>query len=100
MHAFIIFSQPIEGAYDAFYKGDFCNNITSGSPQYGIIVGLNPMVGNAVYSTKSHRVTVVGSSTINDLTTLYIGTENGQVIQVRQNYSICNIIFIFLQDKR
>lgn len=77
-----IFLQPIEGVYEAFYKGDYCNSVTSQLPQFGVIVGLLPLKGNAVYSTKSHRVTVVGSSTINNLTTLYIGTDNGNVIQV------------------
>lgn len=71
---------------DAFRKGDYCNNVTNKLPQYGIIVGLLPLEGNAVYSTKSHQVTVVGSSDINHLTILYIGTDNGFVIQVRQKY--------------
>uniref|UniRef100_A0A8W8LTF4 Sema domain-containing protein n=1 Tax=Magallana gigas TaxID=29159 RepID=A0A8W8LTF4_MAGGI len=68
--------------YDAFHKGDYCNNVTNKIPQFGIIVGLLPLQGNAVYSTQSHRGTVVGSSAINNLTTLYIGTVDGYVIQV------------------
>lgn len=68
---------------DAFRKGDYCNSVTKQLPQYGIIVGLLPLEGNAVYSTKSHQVTVVGSSDINHLTILYIGTDNGFVIQVK-----------------
>lgn len=71
---------------DAFQKGDYCNSVTKQLPQYGLIVGLLPLEGNAVYSTKSHQVTVVGSSDINNLTILYIGTDNGYVIQVRQEY--------------
>lgn len=82
LQAFLIYLQPLEGIYDAFMKGDYCNKITSLAPQYGIIVGLLPLEGNAVYSTKSHRVTVVGSSTINNLTNLYIGTVDGYVMQV------------------
>lgn len=82
LQAFLIYLQPIDGLYDAFNKGDFCNEITNQIPYYGVIEGLLPLEGNAVYSTKSHRVTVVGSSTINNLTTLYIGTDNGNVIQV------------------
>lgn len=73
---------PIKGLYKAFYKGDYCNDVTNHLPQFGIIVGLLPLEGNAVYTTKSHRVTVVGSLTINNLTTLCIGTDNGNVIQV------------------
>lgn len=68
---------------DAFRKGDYCNSVTNKLPHYGIIVGLLPLEGNAVYSTKYHQVTVVGSSDINHLTILYIGTDNGFVIQVR-----------------
>lgn len=60
--------------------------MTNNQPQFGIIMGLLPLQGNAVYSTKSHRVTVAGSSTINNLTTVYIGTDNGYVIQVSQNF--------------
>lgn len=71
---------------DAFRKGDYCNDVTNKLPQYGIIVGLLPLEGNAVYSTKSHQVTVIGSSDINNLTILYIGTDNGYAIQVRQKY--------------
>lgn len=71
--------------YDVFNKGDYCNDITGSVSQFGIIVGLLPLEGTAIYSTKSHRVTVVGSATINNLITLYIGTDNGHVIQVRQN---------------
>nr|XP_034305137.1 plexin-B2 isoform X1 [Crassostrea gigas] len=67
---------------DAFRKGDYCNSVTNKLPQYGIIVGLLPLEGNAVYSTISHQVTVVGSSDINHLTIFYIGTDNGFVIQV------------------
>uniref|UniRef100_A0A8W8LTQ5 Sema domain-containing protein n=1 Tax=Magallana gigas TaxID=29159 RepID=A0A8W8LTQ5_MAGGI len=74
-------NEPLIGVYDAFYKGDYCNSVNMVS-QFGIIVGLLPLEGNAVYSTKSHQVTVVGSLTINNLTTLYIGTDNGSVIQV------------------
>lgn len=46
------------------------------------MVGLLPLQGDAVYSTKSHRFTVVGSSTINDLINIYIGTDSGYVIEV------------------
>lgn len=60
--------------------------MTNHQPQFGIIVGLLPLQGNAVYSSKSHRVTVAGSSTINNLTTVYIGTDNGYVIQVSQHF--------------
>lgn len=88
-----IFLQPIEGVYEAFYKGDYCNSVTNQLPQFGIIVGLLPLQGNAVYSTKSHRITVVGSSTINNLTILSIGTDNGNVIQVTYNYSV-SVFFI------
>lgn len=73
--------------YDAFHKGDYCNNVINQIPQFGIIVGLLPLQGIAVYSTQSHRGTVVGSSAINNLTTLYIGTVDGYVIQVR--HEIC-----------
>lgn len=71
---------------DAFRKGDYCNSVSNKLPQYGIIVGLLPLEGNAVYSTISHQVTVIGSSDINNLTILYIGTDNGYAIQVRQKY--------------
>lgn len=81
-HFFLLF-QSVSDFYDAFHKGDYCNDVTKQIPQFGIIVGLLPLQGKAVYSTKSHRVTVVGSSTINNLTTLYIGTDDGYVIQVR-----------------
>lgn len=50
--------------------------------QFGIVVGLLPLEGKAVFFTSYHQVTVVGSSTINNLTTLYVGTDNGSVIQV------------------
>ncbi|XP_052678387.1 plexin-A2-like, partial [Crassostrea angulata] len=72
----------VSNFYDTFHKGDYCNDVTNNQPQFGIIMGLLPLQGNAVYSTKSHRVTVAGSSTINNLTTVYIGTDNGYVIQV------------------
>lgn len=88
-----IFLQLIEGVYEAFYKGDYCNSVTNQLPQFGIIVGLLPLQGNAVHSTKSHRITVVGSSTINNLTILSIGTDNGNVIQVTYNYSV-SVFFI------
>uniref|UniRef100_K1Q971 Plasminogen n=1 Tax=Magallana gigas TaxID=29159 RepID=K1Q971_MAGGI len=67
--------------YDTFHKGDYCNDVPNHIPHFGIIVGLLPLQGNAVYSTKSHLVTVVGSSTINDLINIYIGTETGYIIQ-------------------
>lgn len=54
---------------------------------FGIIVGLLPLEGNAVYSTKSHRFTVVGSLTVNNLISLYIGTDKGYVIQVPHNFA-------------
>lgn len=60
------FLQPLTGIYDAFYKGDYCNSVANMVPQFGIIVGHLPLEGNAVYSTKSHQVTVVGSLTINN----------------------------------
>ena len=74
--------QDIPGLFDAFYKGDFCNNIDSSVPAFGQIIGLLPLIGQAVYTSPSHRGTVVGSTVINDLVTLYIGTNNGHVIQV------------------
>eukprot|EP00105_Crassostrea_gigas_P034224 XP_019918372.1 PREDICTED: uncharacterized protein LOC105317323 [Crassostrea gigas] len=83
-------NKILEGLIYAFIKGDYCNNITREASQFGIIVGLLPLKGNAVY-TKSHQVTVVGSSTINNLTNLYIGTNDGYVIQV---------IYIFLPNLR
>lgn len=81
-----LYLQSVEGVYDAFYKIDYCNKVTNLLSQFDIIVGLLPLEGNAVYSTKSHRATVVGSSIINNLTTLYIGTDNGSVIQVTLNH--------------
>ena len=75
--------QDIPGLFDAFYKGDFCNNIDSTVPAYGVIVGLLPLIGQAVYTSPSHRGTVVGSTVINDLVTFHIGTSNGYVIQVK-----------------
>lgn len=63
---------------------------------FGIIVGLLPLEGNAVYSTKFHRVTVVGSLTINNLTTLYIGTDNGSVIQVTKITKFFNIFIVLI----
>nr|XP_022296241.1 plexin-B2-like isoform X2 [Crassostrea virginica] len=73
-------NELIPGLFDAFYKGDFCNNIAS--TVFGVIVGLLPLIGQAVYTSPSHRGTVVGSTVINDLVTLHIGTSNGYVIQV------------------
>lgn len=78
--------QSVSKFYDTFHKGDYCNDVPNHIPQFGIIVGLLPLQGNAVYSTKSHLVTVVGSSTINDLINIYIGTDTGYVIQVSQNF--------------
>eukprot|EP00105_Crassostrea_gigas_P037113 XP_019921261.1 PREDICTED: plexin-B-like [Crassostrea gigas] len=72
----------VSNFYDTFHKGDYCNDVTNYIPEFGIIVGLLPLQGNAVYSTKSHRVTVVGSSTINHLINIYIGTDSGYVLQL------------------
>lgn len=74
--------SSVSDFYDAFHKGDYCNDVTKQLPMFGIIVGLLPLEGNAVYSTKSHRFTVVGSSTVNNLISLYIGTDKGYVIQL------------------
>ena len=82
--AFLSF-QPIPGLYDAFHKGDFCNYIHSVVPAFGVIIGLLPLIGQAVYTSPSHRGTVVGSTVINDLVTFHIGTSNGYVIQVKLN---------------
>ena len=75
--------QNIPGLYEAFHQGDFCNNIASSVPAFGVIIGLLPLIGQAVYTSPSHRGTVVGSTVINDLVTLHIGTSNGYVIQVK-----------------
>ena len=75
--------QSISGIYDAFYKGDFCNNIDKRVRAFGVVIGLLPLIGQAVYTSPSHRGTVVGSTVINDLVTLHIGTSNGYVIQVK-----------------
>lgn len=40
-----------------------------------------------MYSTKSHRFTVVGSSTVNNLISLYIGTDKGYVIRVPHSFA-------------
>lgn len=72
--------------YDAFHKGDYCNDVPRQIPEFGTIVGLLPLKGTAVYSTKFHRFTVVGNLTVNNLTSLYIGTDKGYVIQVAHNY--------------
>uniref|UniRef100_K1R650 Plexin-B2 n=1 Tax=Magallana gigas TaxID=29159 RepID=K1R650_MAGGI len=74
--------ESVSNFYDTFHKGDYCNDVTNYIPEFGIIVGLLPLQGNAVYSTKSHRVTVVGSSTINHLINIYIGTDSGYVLQI------------------
>uniref|UniRef100_K1Q1Q5 Plexin-B2 n=1 Tax=Magallana gigas TaxID=29159 RepID=K1Q1Q5_MAGGI len=72
----------VSSYYDAFNNGNYCNDEARQLSQLGVIIGLLPLVNKAVYSTKAHLVTVVGSSTINNLTTLYIGTDNGYVLQV------------------
>lgn len=79
---FCLTFQSVSSFFNTFHKGDYCNDV----PQLGIIVGLLPIEGSAVYLTKSHRVTVVGSSTINNLINLYIGTDEGYVIQVSQHF--------------
>lgn len=88
---FISLFQSVVDFYDAFHKGNYCNDVISHIPHFGIIVGLLPLKGTAVYSTKSHLFTVVGSSTVNDLTSLYIGTEKGYVIQVAHSFAFCSI---------
>ena len=75
--------QVFPGLFDALEKGAFCNNIASSVPAFGVIIGLLPLIGQAVYTSPSHRGTVVGSTVINDLVTLHIGTSNGYVIQVK-----------------
>ena len=84
--------QVIPGLFDAFYKGDFCNNIDSSVPAFGQIIGLLPLIGQAVYTSPSHRGTVVGSTVINDLVTLYIGTNNGHVIQVNHWCKVLRLV--------
>lgn len=66
--------------------------MTNHIPWFGIIVGLLPLQGNVVYSTKSHRFTVVGSSSVNNLTSLYIGTDKGYVIQVAHNFAFVRFL--------
>ena len=82
--------QAFPGLYDAFYKGAFCNNIESKA--FGVIIGLLPLIGQAVYTSPSHRGTVVGSTVINDLVTLYIGTNNGHVIQVNHWCKVLRLV--------
>ena len=79
--AFLSF-QPIPGLYDAFHKGDFCNNIHSVVPAFGVIIGLLPLIGQAVYTTESHQGTVIGSDLFHNFITLYIGTKTGYVLEV------------------
>ena len=74
--------QDIPGLFDAFYKGDFCNNIDSTVPAFGVIIGLLPLIGQAVYTTESHQGTVIGSALFHNLITFYIGTKTGYVIEV------------------
>lgn len=78
----ITINESVSSYYDAFNNGNYCNDEQRQLSQLGVIIGLLPLVNKAVYSTKAHLVTVVGSSTINNLTTLYIGTDNGYVLQV------------------
>ena len=74
--------QRIPGFYDAFYKGDYCNIIDSSVPAFGVIIGLLPLIGQAVYTTESHHSTVIGSALFHNLITFYIGTKTGYVVQV------------------
>ncbi|XP_062602005.1 plexin-A2-like isoform X2 [Saccostrea cucullata] len=73
--------DELSGIYEAFHETVFCNHVTNGAPQFGIIIGQLPLEGTAVYTT-SHLFTVVGRLVINDLATLYIGTTNGLIIKV------------------
>ena len=75
--------QLIPGLYDAFHKGDFCNNIDESFPAFGVIIGLLPLIGQAVYTTESHHQgTVIGSDLFHNLITFYIGTKTGYVLEV------------------
>ena len=74
--------QLIPGLFDVFYKGDFCNNIGSSIPAFGVIIGLLPLIGQAVYTTESYQGTVIGSDLFHNLITFYIGTKTGYIVQV------------------
>ncbi|XP_022301204.2 uncharacterized protein LOC111109408 [Crassostrea virginica] len=74
--------EPIPGLYDVFHKGDFCNYIHSVVPAFGVIIGLLPLIGQAVYTTESHQGTVIGSDLFHNFITLYIGTKTGYVLEI------------------
>nr|XP_022301208.1 uncharacterized protein LOC111109411 [Crassostrea virginica] len=74
--------ELIPGLFDAFYKGDFCNNIDSSVSSFGVIIGLLPLIGQTLYTTESHQGTVIGSALFHNLITFYIGTKTGYVIEI------------------
>ncbi|XP_048741622.2 plexin-A4-like isoform X2 [Ostrea edulis] len=73
--------EILEGTFYALTKEKFCNNISHAAPQFGIIVGLLALNRTAVY-TSTDVFTVVGSTVVNDLVTLYIGTEDSCIVKV------------------